>query len=132
MTYLSRVVGPGPVAPVQAKVVAVANYLRPTTKKELQRFLGLVEYYRSFCKNFSTVVFPLTELFRGSAKFVWSTECQNAFDNVKSVLCSSPVPATPCFDRVFMLHVDASQVGVGAVLHQADDSGVVRPVSFFF
>ncbi len=131
VTYLGRVVGQGRVAPVQSKVMAVAEYPCPTTKKELQRFLGLVGYYRSFCKNFSTVVFPLTELLKAKAKFVWSPECQLSFENVKSVLCSSPVLAAPCFDRAFMLQVDASQVGAGAVLLQGDDRGVLRPVSFF-
>ncbi len=64
VTYLGRVVGQGCVAPVQAKVMAVEKYPQPTTKKELQQFLGLVGYYRNFCKNFSTVVFPLTELLK--------------------------------------------------------------------
>lgn len=104
--------------------MAVAKYPQPTTKKELQK-LGLVGYYRSFCKNFSTVVFPLTELLKAKEKFVWSAECQLAFESVKYVLCSSPVLAAPCFE------VDASQVGAGAVLLQSDDQGVVRPVSFF-
>lgn len=131
VTYLGRVVGQGRVAPVQAKVMAVSKYPQPTTKKELQKFLGLVGYYRSFCKNFSTVVFPLTELLKAKMKFLWSSECQLAFESIKSVLCSSPVLAAPCFDRVFMLQVDASQVGAGAVLLQTDDQGVVRPVNFF-
>ena len=74
LTYLGRVVGQGNVVPVQAKVQAVSEFPPPTTKKELQRFLGLVGYYRSFCRNFSTVVFPLTELLKGGAKFVWLLE----------------------------------------------------------
>lgn len=78
VTYLGRVVGQGHVAPVQAKVRAVEYFPVPTTKKELQRFLGLVGYYRSFCKNFSTVVFPLTELLKANVKFLWSDECQQA------------------------------------------------------
>ncbi|XP_039514899.1 uncharacterized protein LOC120469791 [Pimephales promelas] len=131
VTYLGRVVGQGRVAPVQDKVRAVERYPQPTTKKELQRFLGLVGYYRSFCKNFSTVVCPLTELLKAKVKFVWSFACQQAFDSIKSLLCSSPVLAAPCFDKNFMLQVDASQVGAGAVLLQEDDQGVVRPVSFF-
>ncbi len=131
MTYLGRVVGQGRVAPVQAKILAIADYPQPTTKKELQRFLGLVGYYRGFCKNFSTVVFPLTELLKTKMKFDWSASCQQAFDNVKLLLCSAPVLAAPCFDRAFLLQVDASQVGAGAVLLQGDDQGLVRPVSFF-
>lgn len=52
-------------------VLAVTKYPQPTTKKELERFLGLVGYYQSFCKNLSTIVFPLTELPKAKAKFVW-------------------------------------------------------------
>lgn len=95
--------------------MAVKRYPQPTTKKELQRFLGLVGYYRSFCKNFSIVVYPLTELLKAKAKFIWSLECQQAFDNIKSLLCSFPVLAAPRFDGTFLLQVDASQVGAGAV-----------------
>ena len=57
--------------------------------------------------------------------------CQQAFDNVKSVLSSPPVLAAPCMVQPFQLHVDASDVGTGAVLFQADGSGVDRPVSFY-
>ena len=131
VVYLGKVVGQGRVCAVQAKVSAVERYPAPTTKKELQRFLGLVGYYRSFCKNFSTVVAPLTNLLKGNTRFVWSIVCQKAFENVKSVLCSSPVLAAPQMDRPFELQVDASDVGAGAVLSQRDGSDVDRPVSFY-
>lgn len=49
--YLGKVVGQGKVCTVQAKVSAVEEYPAPTTKKELQRFLGLVGYYRGYCRN---------------------------------------------------------------------------------
>lgn len=62
---------------------------------------------------------------------MWSNECQQAFENIKSLMCSSPVLIAPQFDKTFMLQVDASQVGAGAVLLQEDDQGMVRPVSFF-
>lgn len=58
VTYLGHVVGQGRVAPVQAKVVAIAEYPQPTTKKELQRFLGLVGYYRGFAKTSPRWFFP--------------------------------------------------------------------------
>lgn len=73
----------------------------------------------------------MTELLKAKVKFVWSNECQQAFENIKSLMCSSPVLIAPQFDKTFMLQVDASQVGAGAVLLQEDDQGMVRPVSFF-
>ena len=131
VTYLGRLVGHGTVSLLRAKVEAIDMYQRPTTKKELQRFLGLVGYYRSFCRNFSTVVTPLTNLLRGDAKYFWSDVCQQAFENVKSLLCAAPVLAAPHMDELFKLQVDASQVGAGAVLLQADELGIDKPVSFF-
>ena len=131
VTYLGRVVGQGQVRPVVAKVSAVSQYPAPTTKKELLRFLGLVGYYRCFCRNFSTVVTPLTNLLKSSVEFIWSDECQKAFESVKALLCTAPVLAAPRFDRPFTLQVDASHVGAGGVLLQADDLGIGKPVSFF-
>ena len=106
-------VGQGHVRPVRAKVHAIDSYPVPTTKKELMRFLGLVGYYRVFCRNFSSVVAPLTDLLKGTVPFVWSTRCQLAFDRVRSLLCSEPVLAAPRLDQPFQLQVDASQVGGG-------------------
>lgn len=103
VTYLGRIVGQGRVCVLEDKVRALGQYPALTTKKELQRFLGLVGYYRNFCKNFSTMVAPLTDLLKGKVWFVWSTLCQKAFDNVKSLLCSTPVLMAPCMDRPFKL-----------------------------
>lgn len=95
-------------------------------------YLGkVVGYYRSFCRNFSTVVAPLTDLLKVKAKYIWSASCQQAFENVKDVLCSPPVLVAPCMDRLFELQVDASDVGAGVVLLQSDRNGVECPVCFF-
>lgn len=117
--------------PLLAKVQAVSEYPPPLTKKELMRFLGLVGYYRCFCRIFSTVVAPLTDLLKAKVKFIWSPLCQQAFENVKAILCDSPVLAAPRLDKPFKLQVDASFVSAGAVLLQEDDVAVDRPVCFF-
>lgn len=56
VTYLGKVVGQGEVRPVEAKVVAIQNLPQPATIREFMGFLGIVGYYKSFCKNFSSVV----------------------------------------------------------------------------
>lgn len=131
VTYLGKVVGQGFVRPVEAKIQAVTRFPQPSTKKELMRFLGMAGYYRAFCKNFSAVVSPLTNLLKAKAEFIWSTQCQEAFDTVKALLCSSPVLAAPNFTKTFKLQVDASQIGAGAVLLQENCEGIECPVSFF-
>jgi len=55
----------------------IDEYPVPVTKKELMSFLGLVGFYRCFCRNFSTIVAPLTDLLKAKALFVWSESCQN-------------------------------------------------------
>ena len=62
---------------------------------------------------------------------MWSSSCENAFENLKAILKSSPVLAAPNFFATFKLAVDASDVAVGAMLLQEDDDGTDHPVSYF-
>ncbi len=103
VVYLGKVVGQGQVLPVRAKVETIDNYPTPTTKKELMRFLGMVGFYRCFCRNFSTVVAPLTNLLRGGIDFCWTLGCQQAFEKVKMLLTESAVLKAPKFDPAFQL-----------------------------
>ena len=129
--YLGHVVGQGWVAPVEAKIRSIVEYPVPTSKKSLMRFLGMAGYYRKFCKNFSEVTALLTNLLRKNQKFVWSKECDVAFDKVKSILCSEPILMAPDFEKQFVLMVDACDHGVGAVLMQADEKSVRHPVCYY-
>ncbi|MGL5904428.1 MAG: Ty3/Gypsy family RNase HI domain-containing protein, partial [Cetobacterium sp.] len=114
-----------------AKVAAILQYPAPKTKRELRRFLGMVGYYRAFCKNFASVVAPLTDLLSSTRNFIWTPSCENAFKAAKDLLCFSPILAAPEFTRPFKLEVDASAVGAGAVLLQQDDRGVDHPLCYF-
>ena len=95
------------------------------------RFLAMAGYYRKFCKNFSGIAEPLTNLLKKSTKFKWNDKCQDAFDRLKAILKSAPVLLTPDFDKCFKLAVDASDVGIGAVLLQEDNNGIDHPVCYF-
>lgn len=131
VTYLGKQVGYGQVRPVMAKIAAINEFPVPRTRRELRRFLGMTGYYRCFCRNFSLVAVPLTTLLSPSKLFVWSSECQTAFDNIKVLLCSEPVLAAPNFSLVFKLEVDASDMGAGAVLLQEDKEGIDHPICYF-
>lgn len=75
VTYLGKQVGHGQVRPIEAKISAIINFPAPTTHRELRHFLGMVGYYRCFCKNFFSVVAPLTRLFSPAVPFRWNDEC---------------------------------------------------------
>lgn len=131
VTYLGKQVGNGLVKPLDLKISAILEYPMPTTRRELRRFLGMVGYYRCFCKNFSSVVAPLTKLRSPKVEFCWTDDCHQAFHSAKSLLCSAPVLSAPDVSRAFQLEVDASAVGAGAVLLQEGADGVAHPVSYF-
>ena len=131
IVYLGKVVGSGEVRPVQAKIEAMLEFPLPTSRRELRRFLGMVGYYRAFCKNFSAVAAPLTDLLSTKQAFQWTEEGQRAFAAVKALLTTAPVLAAPKFSLPFALVVDASDLGAGAVLLQESKDGLEHPVCFF-
>ena len=131
VTFLGHLEGQGQVKPLQAKVNAISEFPVPKCKRQLMRFFGMAGYYRKFCKNFSGIAEPLTNLLKKSTKFKWNDKCQDAFDRLKAILKSAPVLLAPDFDKCFKLAVDASDVGIGAVLLQEYNNGIDRPVCYF-
>lgn len=129
--YLGYHLGNGELKPQVDKVEAVRRSPRPRTKKEVRSFLGLVGWYRRFIPNFSTTAVPLTNLLCKNVKnpIVWTEECEMAFNTLKRQMCSGPVLISPDFTKVFIVQVDASAVGIGAVLAQGE-VGEERPIAF--
>ena len=131
VTFLGHLVGQGQVKPLEAKANAISEFPVPKCKRQPMQFLGMAGYYRKFCKNFSGIAEPLTNLLKKSTKFKWNDKCQDAFDHLKAILKSAPVLLAPDFDKCFKLAVDASDVGIGAVLLQEDNNGIDHPICYF-
>ncbi len=109
----------------------IHDFPRPTTKKELKRFLGLSGFYCNFIKDFSKISKPLNSITSDQASFDWTEECENSFSKLKEKLCSKPVLAFPRCGEPFIVEVDASDVAVGGVLSQEQADGTVHPIAFF-
>lgn len=90
----------------------------PTSRKEVQQFLGLCNWYRRFIADFSKMAAPLTELTNTKIKFRWTKEAEEAFVKLKTSLVSAPVLAMPDYTKHFSIACDASDVAIGAVLTQ--------------
>ena len=129
--YLGHVVGQGKIKPKHANVQSLLDMPPPSDLRSLRRFLGAAGFYRRFCRNFSTICLPLTNLLQKGRKFSWTAECQKAYEDVRAMLSFSPVLKSPRFEDPFILYTDASGGGVGGVLMQKDDNGVERPVAYF-
>ena len=131
VVFLGHVVGQGKVCPVEAKVQAILVYPIPQNRRQLLRFLGMVGFYRKFCRNFADVAAPLTNLLGKDVRFQWSKVCTQSFEALKSLLASEPVLAAPRLGDPFVLEVDASEIGVGSVLVQSDHQSINHPIGFF-
>ncbi len=115
-----------------AKVRAVAKWPIPDSRKALQRFLGFANFYRRFIRKFSLVAAPLTALTSPKVPFRWNSQAQEAFDVLKFRFISAPVLCLPDPERQFIVEVDASEVGVGAVRSQRSPRDEkVHPCAFF-
>ena len=78
ITFLEYVVGQREITPVMAKVEAITSFPAPQRTYALSRYMA--GYYRKFCRNFSTITAPLTNLLKKQEPFNWTPECQEAFD----------------------------------------------------
>ena len=131
VTYLGYVVGQGRIKPVSAKIDTIVEFPIPTNRKQLMRFLGMAGFYRKFCLNFSDIVACLTSLTSKKVKFIWTAQCQIAFNQIKAVLQSAPVLISPDYEKPFTLIVDASELGAGGVVTQSDSQNIEHPVGYF-
>lgn len=102
------------------KIKAITELKPPKTVRDLQLFMGKVNYLRSFIPNLAQVATPLTELVHKDSTLTWNSECDEAFNKIKSMLTSYPIlyhyqPHLPLY-----LYTDASEHSIGSVLLQPD------------
>ena len=103
----------------------------PVNVSEVRSFLRLAGYYRRFVRNFAETTSPITQLLKADHKFVWTGQCQLAFDSMKSLLTTAPVLAYPDFTKMFVLDPDGCDHSIGAVLSQYDKQGIEHPITYF-
>ncbi|XP_015279713.1 PREDICTED: uncharacterized protein K02A2.6-like, partial [Gekko japonicus] len=119
------------VHPTDEKVRAIKNAPCPVNKKELQAFLGLLNFYHAFLPHKASVAAPLHALLHKDAKWRWGAEQKKAFEGVKSLLSSNAVLTHYDDQKLLVLAADASPYGVGAVLSHVMEDGREAPVAFY-
>lgn len=118
ITFFGVVFGEDGVSPDPTKVSAIKEASIPENINELRSFLGMTSYCSRFIPDYATVCEPLRRLTRQSEKWDWKDEQQTAFETLKSKLSSETVIGYFDAKKDIEVIVDASPVGLGAILAQ--------------
>ena len=136
INYLAHHVSRKGVLPSKKNLESIAQCPPPDTYTKVKSFVGLVGHYRCFIKGFAKIAAPLYELTSGNNKdkksehVDLSPEAREAFDHLKAACLQAPILSFPDFNKPFLLEMDASGRGLGAVLSQKQADGRYHPIAY--
>ena len=136
INYLAHHASKRGVLPSKKNLEAIAQCPPPDTYTKVKSFVGLVGHYRHFIRGFANIAAPLYDLTSGENKDKKSEhldlplEAREAFDRLKAACLQAPILSFPDFSKPFLLEVDASGRGLGAVLPQKQADGRYHPIAY--
>ena len=136
ISYLAHHVSRKGVLPSKKNLESIAQCPPPDTYTKVKSFVGLVDHYRCFIKGFAKIAAPLYDLTSGDNKdkksehVNLSPKAREAFDRLKAACLQAPILTFPDFHKSFLLEMDASGRGLGAVLSQKQADGQYHPIAY--
>ena len=136
INYLAHHVSQKGVLPSKKNLESIAQCPPPYAYTKVKSFVGLVGHYRCFIKGFAKIAAPLYDLTSGDNKdkksehVDLSPKARKAFDRLKAACLQVPILAFPDFNKPFLLEMDASGRGLGAVLSQKQADGQYIPIAY--
>jgi len=100
------------------KINTIQNFKTPSKRKEVQSYLGFLNFYRKYVKNFAHIIEPLIELTRNNVIWTWQEKHQRAFEESKKVFLNDVIITFPDFSKPLYINTDASSVAIGGELYQ--------------
>jgi len=128
--YLGLVISKEHVAMDPIKVQGVTDWPQPMKVKDVQSFIGFVNFYQRFIQNFSKIACPLHALTQKLKDWLWGAAEQQAFDALKNTITSAPTLIFPSRSSLFHLECNASNFAMGAILSQQQEDGLFHPIGF--
>lgn len=121
--------------PMPDRILALANYTKPSTIAELRRFLGAINFYRKSLRNAAEIQAPLHELLTGSTKrdkrpVKWNPRAERAFEECKNQIANATLLRHPIPNATLSIQSDASDTAMGGVLEQFHN-GNWEPLGYF-
>jgi len=114
----------------EKRVAAVDKIQPPKNVKGLQRVLGMFNYWKKYLPDYSKNTYNMRQLLKKDIDFQWTAECQKELDYLKKCLASDPILKPIDLNRDLIISCDASIYGIGFVIMQADDDGMLHAVRY--
>jgi len=117
--FLGDIVGKSGSTMSEQKVESILNWRAPRSVKDVQIFIGFVNFYRRFIENFSKVCKPITDTLKtkgGKHLWFWGEEQDKSFEELKRRFTSTPILANFCPDEKAVIKTDAGDVALGSIL----------------
>jgi hypothetical protein len=129
--YLGIIISHNKVEMDPVKIAGVVDWLMPSNKKEVQSFVGFINFYQRFIPGFSHHACTLFDLTMKDIKFIWGLPQEDSFMKLKELVTLAPVLILPNDDLPFRLEADGSSIATSAVLSQQQvDNNAWHPVAF--
>lgn len=125
VTYVGQRLTSKGVKPDPENIRAVRNMVKPTCSKDLQTFMGFIQYLSKFMPHLSTVSAPLKTLLEKNTAWHWDKEKEKSFLKLKDMATNASILQYYDPSKPLSRSVDASSKGLGAVLIQNQ-----RPVAY--
>ena len=130
MTYMGDILSADGLLLSEKRIEAIIDAPAPRNQFEVRSFLGSVQFCAKFIPQFATISAPLWDLTSKTASWNWGKKEIAAFDQIKTLLTSTPVMAYFTQGASTRLTTDASPVGIGAILEQQQSDSHFRPVYY--
>jgi len=114
------------------KMARVREWRTPRNLKDVQRFLGLVQYLAHFMPDVTAYTGPLSAICRNGQPFYWKLLHEACFNHVKAIACKSPILKPIDLDSSDPIWVicDASMSSIGVMYGQGETWQTCRPAGF--
>ena len=130
VTYLGHVISADGLKPSEERVDAIVKIPTPENVKQLESFIGKLNYYGKFLPSFSTTCAPQNRLRRQDVEWNWSAECDQAFSQLNEMLAQKTRLVHYDPTRPITLAADASSYGIGAVISRCAPDGTEELIAF--
>src|SRR6266446_3178903 len=129
--YLGFILTPTGLHMDPAKVAAIQNWLEPRNVRDVQSFLGFVNFYHHFITDYSQMTLPLMNLCKKATPWNFRERETTTFRTLKNAFSTAPVLCHWALDLWMMVETDASDHAIAGILSVTTKDNEIRPVAFF-